>query len=141
VVTALLITAILFGCSSVDYTQNRQTVFTSNYDTEGFLMYAPGLLKDDGFTILASDVENGILRANKSEAGKFNLDLIFNIDKNSREVKLTIANRIRLKDNDILEYYSIDEYNHDYEKYFLPVVLSIKSNAVKTAFPTGELCR
>lgn len=134
-IASFLLTAIVIGCSSVDYTQNRQTVFTSNHDTEGFLMYAPGLLKDDGFTILTADVENGILRANKSEENKFNLDLIFNIDKNTREVTLTVANKIRLKDKDILEYYSIDEYNHEYKKYFLPVVLSIKSNATKTAFP------
>lgn len=134
-IISLTIILLIISCSSVDYTKFRQTEFNSNQDIELFYLSVPLILQDAGFKVEKPDMENGTLNAYISENGKFRLEMKIEFDNVKRHAKITTVNQIITGNNTFTEYYTIDDYNDNYEQYFLMALISIRSNATKTAFP------
>jgi hypothetical protein len=125
---------LISACSSVDVSEKRYTEFKSNQDVELFYLSVPQMLEESGYKIESLDIEKGILKATLKET-PFIIEMDIEFDKDSRNVKILTTNKITTSDGIVTEYYNLNDFNKDYEKYFHLPLSSIRSNATKTAFP------
>ncbi len=123
------------SCSSVDYSEKRTISYQSNLDLQSFFSLAQDAFAIEGLTVAKSDEAEGTLRASKSVANEFNLDILIQFDNNTKDVEIIIVNRINKGSETILEYYTLEDYNGDYKKYFYSAIESLKVNTTKTTFP------
>ncbi len=130
----IVISIISISCSSIDLNEKRCTEFKSNQDVELFYMSVPQLLESNGYSVESIDVEAGKLES-KFEGKDFSIEINITFDKETRNVKIITKNTIIFNNSTIIEYYNLDDYNSDYEKYFYLTLSSIRSNATKTSFP------
>lgn len=130
----IVISIISISCSSIDLNEKRCTEFKSNQDVELFYMSVPQLLESNGYSVETIDVEVGKLES-KFEGKDFSIEINIKFDKETRTVKIITKNTITKDNSTIIEYYNLDDYNSDYEKYFYLTLSSIRSNATKTSFP------
>ncbi|MBX3043995.1 MAG: hypothetical protein KIT33_08220 [Candidatus Kapabacteria bacterium] len=130
-----LVLMLATSCSSIDFSQNRYVKFQSNLGIGSFFLSTPETLKEGGFAVVSTNEETGSLRANKTVAGTFSMDILISYDEESDDVLIAIVNRIKSDEKEIIEYYNLQEYNKSYKEYFYQTISNIEVNSTKTAFP------
>jgi hypothetical protein len=126
---------MLLSCSSVDIHKSRYTKFNSNLDIESFFSFTTDVLKNDGFKILESNISQGTIQASKDLSDGSKIDFNIEYFSESKDVVVVITNLRKHGNHHHLEYYNDVEYNENYKNDFYVTLLSIRSNATKTAFP------
>lgn len=134
-VVVFAVAIYISSCSSVDYSEKRTITYQSNLDMQSYFSLAQDAFAMEGLTVVSNGEADGTMRASKSVANEFNLDVLIQFEMQTKDVEITIVNRINKGSETIIEYYTLDDYNCDYKQYFYSAIESLKVNTTKTTFP------